>query len=340
MSEVISQQTLSQLVDQWISQGKRVAGPTRVKPDVLLYEFLTAADQLLLNGFIRPANTIKELIFPRTEKLYGYRLEGKQIELYDVEPPATEQIVVGARPCDAAAFPTLDYVFNWDYKDPFYRRLRDLTTIVTLACRDHDEHCFCTSVKLAPDDEGGSDAMLFDLGDGNYEVRCLTDKGKALFAGATQSSDKVGKAGPGPEPSIDLDKVKQFLDTNFESPQWQSLSLRCVGCGACAYTCPTCHCFDIVDEGNAAGGARVRNWDACQFSMFTMHASGHNPRSDKSQRQRQRIMHKFQIYPDKFGEILCTGCGNCTRNCPVSLGVKPVLEAIQEIATTETIETK
>jgi ferredoxin len=45
-------------------------------------------------------------------------------------------------------------------------------------------------------------------------------------------------------------------------------------------------------------------------------------------RQRQRILHKFAIYPEKFGEILCTGCGNCTRNCPVGLGVLSVVTEI------------
>ena len=94
----------------------------------------------------------------------------------------------------------------------------------------------------------------------------------------------------------------EVLAAGYERPEWQSLTRRCLGCGACAYTCPTCHCFDIVDEGNAAGGVRVRNWDACQFAMFTAHASGHNPRSVQSQRQRQRIYHKFQVYPEKFGD--------------------------------------
>ena len=84
----------------------------------------------------------------------------------------------------------------------------------------------------------------------------------------------------------------------------------------------------MVDEGNASAGHRVRNWDACQFAMFTLHASGHNPRNVQSQRQRQRIHHKFQIYPEKFGEVLCTGCGNCTRNCPAGLGVLSVLKTI------------
>jgi ferredoxin len=76
-----------------------------------------------------------------------------------------------------------------------------------------------------------------------------------------------------------------------------------------------------VDEGNAAGGERARNWDSCQFSLFTQHASGHNPRASQFNRQRQRVYHKFRIYPEKFGETLCTGCGACTRNCPAGLGI-------------------
>ena len=74
----------------------------------------------------------------------------------------------------------------------------------------------------------------------------------------------------------------------------------------------------------------MKNWDFCQSALFTLHASGHNPRPDQGARQRQRLMHKFSIYPDKFGKILCTGCGNCTRHCPTVLGVKPFLEAIEE----------
>ena len=69
--------------------------------------------------------------------------------------------------------------------------------------------------------------------------------------------------------------------------------------------------------------------------MFTLHAAGHNPRSQQAQRQRQRIYHKFRIYPEKFGTLLCTGCGNCTRNCPVGLGVRPVLSAMPEWVETD-----
>jgi ferredoxin len=329
VSEIISKDDLLRLVDQWIGQGKRAAGPTRIKSDVVLYAPVQSSSGLQLDGFIRPRNSIKEFIFPRHEKLYGYKLEGRKIELCDVEPAVTEQLVIGSRPCDAAAFPILDHVFNWDFKDEFYNRRRQATTIVTLACKEWDKNCFCTSVGLGPAAEAGSDAMLLDLGDGLFEVRCLTDKGKTLFAGKTRTSDKTGTVPPGPKKIFEKESIDAFFAGGYENPAWQQMTLRCLGCAACAFTCPTCHCFDIVDEGNAAGGTRAKNWDACQFCMFTAHASGHNPRTSQGQRQRQRIYHKFEVYPGKFGEILCTGCGNCTRNCPVELGVRPVLETIE-----------
>ncbi len=332
MSDVLSVAALRRLVESWIAAGKRVAGPRRVKEGLVLYQSLAVAEQLLLEGFIRPRNSIKEFVFPRHETLYRYRFQGKQIELADVEPPTVEQIIVAARPCDAASLPILDPVFNWDFQDSLYNRRRELTTVVTLACREHDADCFCTSVGSGPADPRGSDVLLIDLGEQSYEVRCLTEKGTQLVSGHTESSPKSATIPAGPPPRVDLEAVRALLARGFEGADWQTPTRRCLGCGACAYTCPTCHCFDMVDEGNAAGGVRARNWDACQFAMFTLHASGHNPRQVQAQRQRQRIYHKFQFYPEKFGTLLCTGCGNCTRKCPVGLGVRPVLESLAAAA--------
>jgi ferredoxin len=328
MSELLTKKELMQLVERWIAAGRRVAGPQCVRADLFQYAWLAKADQLRLDGFVRPTNSIKEYVFPRHEVLYGYQFKGKRLELVPAELPTVEQIVVGARPCDAAALKILDAVFNWDTQDESYNRRRQLTTVVTIACKQHDDYCFCTSVGSGPCDERGSDVLLIPIDDERYEVRCLTEKGKKLFAGATAESAEKAEEPKGPPVMVDLDAVGEFLARGYDQPEWPQVTRRCLGCGACAYTCPTCHCFDIVDEGGSSGGVRVRNWDACQFTMFTAHASGHNPRNDQSQRQRQRIFHKFLIYPDKFGELLCTGCGNCSRNCPVDMGVLPVLKAI------------
>jgi ferredoxin len=73
---------------------------------------------------------------------------------------------------------------------------------------------------------------------------------------------------------------------------------------------------------------RRRNWDTCQTCVFTLHASGHNPRGDQNARYRQRIEHKFLAYPLKFGDVLCTGCGRCSRACPTGQDMAEILTAI------------
>lgn len=321
MSEIISRDDLRQCVAAWLAGGKRVAGPRQATHNRVLYEAIATAADLLLEPNPRPANSIKEFFFPRHQKLYRYQIAGRDIQLLEAAEPLPEQIVVGCRPCDAAALPILDHVFNWDTRDQQYNAMREATTIVTIACSAHDDECFCTSVGLSPSSGRGSDVLLFPFGDGTYQVDAITEKGKALFAGRTSSSDRTAPAHSGPQIRMDPAGVKTFACEHFDDPFWREHALACVGCGVCAYTCPTCHCFDIVDEGNSRGGYRARNWDSCQYSAFTQHASGHNPRPSQAERQRQRVYHKFHIYPEKFHEVLCTGCGNCSRNCPAGLGI-------------------
>ena len=325
MSHIISRAKLEQLIGQLLSAGKLVAGPIETKGRYF-YQQTVEAKAIVLDSAIMPANSIKEFIFPRSETICSYRHEGKELIVTDAEQSVQEQIIFGARPCDAASLPILDKVFAWDFQDRFFQQRRKNSTIVSLACKAADEHCFCTSVGLSPDTSSGSDAMLLQIGADSFEVRTFTEKGETLFRGHTEESDKTGKSAEPPQIKFDARQVANYLQTHFDDPLFEHTSMRCVGCGACTYVCPTCHCFDIVDVGGASKGERVKNWDTCQFCMFTLHASGHNPRSEQSARQRNRVQHKFSIYPDKFGLVLCTGCGNCTRFCPTSLGIYPVLE--------------
>jgi ferredoxin len=324
VSEIISSDNLRKLAAEWIAQGIPVAGP-QLAGGRVLYLPLQNPASLLLDGFVHPANSAKEFLFPKTETLYAYRVEGNDVKLLEEPESITPQILLAVRPCDAAALPILDHIFNWDCADELYNSRRRSTTVVALACSSHDANCFCTSVGLGPDSERGADVLLIPLGNETFEVKSITEKGRALFAGKTITDNVAAMTASGPPTRFAANAVRKFSAANFEHHLWSEHAMACVGCGACAHTCPTCHCFDIVDEH----GARVRNWDSCQFSLFTLHASGHNPRPDQGSRQRQRILHKFSIYPDKFGEILCTGCGNCTRNCPAGLGVLPLLIAIE-----------
>jgi len=331
MAHSITRAKLDQLIGQLLSVGKSVAGLTEANGRYFYQQIDTPA-KMVLDPAVMPSNSIKEFFFPRSEVICSYRYEGKKLLLTDAELVDQEQIIFGARPCDAASLPILDKVFAWDYQDRFYQHRRNRTTVVTLACKEPDNNCFCTSVGLSPDTTAGADAMLLQIGADSFEIRIFTEKGTSLFRGQTAESDKIGKTAEPPRVKFDVKQVENYLRTHFTDPLFELTSMRCVGCGGCTYVCPTCHCFDIVDEGGSSKGKRIKNWDACQFAMFTLHASGHNPRSEQTVRQRNRIQHKFNVYPEKFGTFLCTGCGNCTRACAASLGIHPVLELIDQKA--------
>ncbi len=332
MSQIITKAQIIELVRSLLAKKTLVGGPVAGPAERFFFRLLSDPDTLVLDPTIMPTNSIKEFFFPKHEVLYQYGRTGKEIELTDAPAFSSEQVVFGARPCDAASLPILDKVFAWDFQDRFYQERRERTTVVTLACRAADANCFCTSVGLSPASTEGADAVLLDLGDGSFEVRIVTEKGKKLFAGKTTESTQTGQTAAPPEKKFDVEKVTKYLAEHFDDPLYAETSLRCVGCGACTYICPTCHCFDIVDEGGMKQGRRVKNWDTCQFALFTHHASGHNPRSNQAQRQRNRVQHKFSIYPGKFGVILCSGCGNCTRDCSASLGIWPVLQMLEKKA--------
>jgi ferredoxin len=131
--------------------------------------------------------------------------------------------------------------------------------------------------------------------------------------------------------TLDFTGVKEKMEAGFDSPAWEAITRSCLGCGACTYVCPTCHCFDITDESRGERGVRIRTWDACQYAQFTLHASGHNPRADRRARMRQRLMHKYSYAPETAGAVFCSGCGRCVRACPVNLDIREMLSALEDL---------
>jgi ferredoxin len=282
-----------------------------------------------------PVNSVKDFLFPRSEVVARFALKEGGFSPAPLERSLPKTAVLCARPCDAAALAALDAVFNWDYRDGAYNGRREAVTIVSLACAKADAHCFCTSVGGAPDGVSGSDAM-FRPADGGRRLilEPLTDKGRALAsaaAGALAEGSAAPDAPAAPPRRFDSAAVGRWLAANFESPFWKEAALACLGCGACAYACPVCHCFDLQDESDREECRRLRNWDSCGFSLFTLHASGHNPRPDQAARWRQRVMHKFSIYPQKFQTLACTGCGRCARLCQAGMAIAETCERIEAL---------
>ena len=284
---------------------------------------------------------LKEVFFPQEEVLLAFDAGGKVEVAAGAAAPADEvtRVAFGVRPCDARSLTLLDLVFDAaDYKDPYYVGRRQGTAVVTFACTEPGVACFCTSVGGGPSDEAGSDLMLAEAGE-SYLVKPLSARGEGLLRGfdavreagdveLAAARDAEARAVGRVARDVPVDAAVEKLAGAFGDAVWEDLYRKCLGCAVCTYLCPTCHCFDIGDEATRAGGERVRNWDSCMFPLFTLHASGHNPRPSRKERFRQRIMHKFNYFVENNGRVACVGCGRCVENCPVNLDVRRVLETI------------
>ncbi|MHA1131745.1 MAG: 4Fe-4S dicluster domain-containing protein [Candidatus Helarchaeota archaeon] len=284
----------------------------------------------------------KEIFYPRSEVLFNFNKTKDGLEIIEVENHVEPHVILGIRPCDAKAFILLDKFFSYGkYKDPYYLKRRESTILIGLACIDPRSICFCTSLDGSPFAEEGLDIILTDLGD-KYLVKSLNAKGDQLLeqiSGLESASERdifnatelTKQALAAITSDVPLDNVTAKLDNLFdEDAFWERFSNKCIGCATCTYLCPTCSCFDVIDEEVAGKGARIRLWDTCQFPLFTKHGSGHNPRPTKRQRLRQRVMHKFSYYPKILNVIGCVGCGRCVVMCPVNQDIRAVFKALQE----------
>jgi sulfhydrogenase subunit beta (sulfur reductase) len=284
----------------------------------------------------------KELFFPRAETLFTYTNLKEGIELTEDNASEENRVILGIRPCDVLSFLLLDKFFNsGKFQDPYYQKRRENTLIIGLLCSEPQSTCFCTSTGGSPFSEAGMDISLTDLDD-KYLVKNLNIKGAQVLEQMPwleiasekdifEATRRTKKALASIQNEIPIEKLSDKIEKLFNNDAfWSQFSQKCINCGSCSFLCPTCHCFDVVDEKTSTGGKRIRLWDTCQFTLFTQHASGHNPRPSGKERIRQRIMHKFCYYPKTLNEIACVGCGRCIRVCSVNQDIRSVFMAVQQ----------
>lgn len=282
----------------------------------------------------------KGLFHPHSERMFEYSLAEGDPEagiLKESPKDFSPRVVLGIRPCDARAFQLDDANFNTaTIKDPWWVKRRESTTLVGLACNQPCASCFCTSVGTGPFDKAGLDILMVDTGEG-YVLQSVTEKGGSLLsmvsggevvstemAGVVAQLKKASEDQLGTQFSVEALNQKDMIEL-FNASFWDEVQFSCINCGTCTFLCPTCWCFDIQDEVCEEKGDRMRIWDSCMFPLFTFHGSGHNPRSQKLQRVRQRFMHKLKYYPEKYKDgVACVGCGRCVKYCPVNIDIRHV----------------
>lgn len=337
---VIAKQDFNAFINA-LSGSYRIIGPTQIDGVVRYAPVKSPQDLKLEQGNTRLPP--KAIFFPQTEPLFYFDENAKIVDMPDGRTGSNRSLnlIVGLRPCDAHAISLLDRVFcENEPRDPYYAQRRNATRIFTMVCSQAQPTCFCTAVGCGPDAATGSDVLCYGL-DGRYLLKAQSRAGDEIMDAVSdlvslvtkndieEARAMVAKVTSTIKNDISIYEMQTKLE-NFNSSCWECLYDKCLGCGICTYLCPTCHCFDISDEVVRSNGRRVRAWDSCQFPLFTLHASGHNPRPSRKERVRQRIMHKFNYARKYYDLLFCVGCGRCILHCPVNMDIRKIIQQIAE----------
>jgi len=286
----------------------------------------------------------KEFFFPAFENIAAFRTKGKEITISDNRDETGPFVLFGVRACDAESFNLLDRVFldDEEFVDTFYESRRKNGLIITTSCSEPEETCFCNIFDIDAIKPGG-DVSTWVIDDALY-WKSITEKGDDLTEKVKDLFEKADELEVAERQSKirEIFSMLPFKDLSLEgftpdtlmekfgSNVWNEMCQPCLSCGTCTFICPTCHCYDIQDFNTGDEIQRIKCWDSCMYSDFTLMAHG-NPRTSLLERFRQRYMHKLIYFPENNdGAYACVGCGRCVRKCPIGMNIVKVTKVLSD----------
>ncbi|MCK4307678.1 4Fe-4S dicluster domain-containing protein, partial [candidate division WOR-3 bacterium] len=250
------------------------------------------------------------------------------------------RVVYGVPPCDIHGLLILDDLFKRHYPDPYYIARRERTAILGVSFCVPTEGCLCKSMGTDVVEEG-FDLFFSDLKDsylvwvgsslGDDMIKAspnlfnsnVTRKHLDKFIECKKERDEKFTRG------IDMSVIPDIMELSYDNPIWEEIGERCLECGACTMVCPTCNCYNVIDEPSLLGtkGERKRHWDCCIFKDYSLVAGEHNFRPTRADRLRLWYTHKLQSF-GYSGKPACVGCGRCIDTCPVDINILTVAKGL------------
>ncbi|KUO74150.1 MAG: hypothetical protein APF77_11585 [Clostridia bacterium BRH_c25] len=336
---ILNKKDVSKLLEAW-SLSFDVYAPTRQQnEDVMLMPF---QEKSFTMDYLNTAMPVKEYLFEQKENLYNWQKNDGDIQITEFDAGKLKpRILFGVRACDAYGIAYLDRFYAEEFRDHNYAGRREKTYIVVVNCTEPGYNCYCSSTGVGPFAQKGYDLMLTPIED-EYLVEAGSEKGKELidlaadfFGNIEVEADELKAALQNAVlekfvSRVNLTNIAKVMEETYNNEIWKEISKQCIGCTGCTSVCPTCTCFNIVEEEGCYGEkCRVRYWDSCQSDSFTRNAGGHNPRNEVS-RVRYRIYDKLKYIEERFGFKGCTGCGRCINVCPAFIDIIEVASKLKQ----------
>ena len=284
--------------------------------------------------YLQTTESPKELLFPKYQKLISFDMGGGDVQVTDhAKTPAPECVLFGSRPCDAAALHRLAEFFARDISDTFVAQRQNALTVVSVSCMKTDATVSAHRPALQSRRHQRQRYSFTPVEDGCYYRRILRKKAnigdayhRIVWA---ESACRQGNIPITSKRTFRMKKSQKNFQRAFGMNLGRNL-VRCVDAARALLYVRSVHVSISRMKERLKKGDRIRSWDSCGFSLFTLHTSGHNPRPVQRDRWRQRVMHKFSYQPEQYALPGCVGCGRCSRACPADVNLK---EELIDIAT-------
>jgi ferredoxin len=275
-----------------------------------------------------PDNSYKFLFLPIREEIFEYKND-KVLEKKESLAPT---IVFGLNILDLQAFGLYELVFA---KDPYYQKRRQANVVIGYSNGLEDDFRKYKSFHQKFE-ENILEHLSFDIfiekqKNNNLKVFTGSEKGQKLLDDFGLSDyENIEFAGFIPEegPDPQLLKLQEKVKNSFSDKVWEELNAKCLACGRCSVVCPTCFCYDLIDEPGLSGVTKIRQWSSCFYNDFSTMAPNHEILNTVKKKIYFWYFHKFVRIPEEFKYPGCVSCMRCWKVCPVDINIKKVLTSL------------